>query len=415
MTRNKIFIVGPPFPGHLHPLLGIGRRLQAASEVAVLTTPGGLAAAEADGLAGIPILARLEKAVWEIAEPGNNVRGNPVGLFRQLRANVALLAGLKAELDALFRIHRPDLVIADFTVPVAGISATQQGIPWWTTLPSPCVFESPDGPPAYFGGLTPATTRGQKILLAVLRTATRQFKQLMWLVFRRQFRAIGFEGIYRADGSEAVYSPQRILALGIPELEFPRSYPPHFHLIGPVLHTPPDSSPAPRFANDGRPHVLVTLGTHLRHAKVDLAAVIRGIASRHPGLVFHFTHGSTSAGESRAVGNFHEYPHISYTAHLSRYDLVVHHAGAGILNHCLLHGKPSVVHPLDFDQFDNAARLVAAGVAVRTRNMENIEHAVVRVLDDTSFRTRCGAMQEILRRYDAPETIAAMVEADRQL
>ncbi len=410
MRRKKIFLVGPPFPGHLHPLLGIGRRLQAASKVIVLTTPGGVAAAGSDGLAGIPILARHEKAVWEIAEPGQNVRGNPVGLFRQLRANVALLAGLKAELDALFLAHQPDLVIADFTVPVAGISATQQGIPWWTTLPSPCVFETPDGPPAYFGGLAPATTLGQKALQTVLRSATRRFKQLMWLVFRRRFRAIGFGGIYRSDGSEAVYSPQRILALGIPELEFPRTYPPHFHLIGPVLHTPPDDIPAPHFANDGRPHVLVTLGTHLRHAKAELAALIRRIASRQPGTVFHFTHGNASAGNPRTDGNFHEYAHVSYAEHLSRYDLVIHHAGAGILNHCLLHGNPSVVHPLDFDQFDNAARLIAAGLAVHARSPADIEAGIQRALGDEPMHARCRAMSKTLRRYDAGGFIADLVE-----
>jgi len=409
MKRKKVFLVGPPFPGHLHPLLGIGCRLQAASDITVLTTPGGVASAESDGLAGTPILAHHEKAVWEIAEPGRNVRGDPVGLFRQLRANVSLLAGLKAELDGLFRAHRPDLVIADFTVPVAGISATQQSIPWWTTLPSPCVFETPDGPPAYLGGLMPATTRVQKIQHAALRSATRRFKQLMWLVFRRQFRAIGFEGIYRADGSEAVYSPQHILALGISELEFPRTYPPHFHLIGPVLHTPPDNIPAPHFESDGRPHVLITLGTHLRHAKADLAAVIRGIASRHPGMCFHFTHGDTSAGGPRTDGNFHEYPHVSYAGHLSRYDLVVHHGGAGVLNYCLLHGKPSVVYPLDFDQFDNAARLGAAGLAVRARSLADMEAGIQRALGDVPMRNRCRAMSETLQRYDAGGFIADLV------
>jgi UDP:flavonoid glycosyltransferase YjiC (YdhE family) len=47
---------------------------------------------------------------------------------------------------------------------------------------------------------------------------------------------------------------------------------------------------------------------------------------------------------------------------------------------------------------------------VRARNLADIEHAIFRALDDTSLRSRCRGMQAILRRDDAPEAIAAMVD-----
>lgn len=407
MSYKRVVFIGPPFSGHLHPLLGIARRVSEIASVAVWSTPG---AARSCEVPFRPILSEHERQVWEIAESGGAVENNPLLLWKKLRQNVALMSQMKLELAAALQEERPDLIIADFTVPVAGLVARQAGIDWWTTLPSPCVFETPDGPPAYFGGQTP---EGHPLKHAAMRKATRLFKRLMWRLFRREFRAIGFESIYRADGSEAVYSPQCILALGASEVEFPRSYPAHFHFTGPVLYTPPRAGEAPLF-EEGRPHVLVTIGTHLPHAKAGLAAVVRGIAERHPGITFHFSLGLDAAVTSKHAANYHELAYISYAEHLPRYDVVVHHAGSGVLYHCLHHGVPAVAHPLDFDQFDNAARLVAAGVAVPALRACELEPAILHALRDATLRQRCSAMSRVVAAYDAPGMIAKRVTAGRE-
>jgi UDP:flavonoid glycosyltransferase YjiC (YdhE family) len=403
----KIWLVAPPFSGHLHPLLGLGDALRGVADVKVLSTPR--AAADCT-LPFQPILARHEDAIRAIAEPGREVRGNPWRLYRQLKGNIALLATLKAELTELLDAERPDLVIADFTVPVAGIVAMQRGVRWWTTLPSPCVLETPDGPPAYFGGLTPAATSWQRLQQAVLRQATRLFKRAMHRVFRGELTHIGFPSVYRADGSEAAYSSERILALGIPEIEFPRRHPPQLRFIGAVLHTPHDPTPGPEFPCDGRPAVLVTLGTHLRHAKAGLVDAMRAIAERNPGIQFHFTQGGASGSVVNHAPNFEEHGFISYARHLGRYALVVHHGGAGVLNHCLRQGVPAVVFPHDFDQFDNAARLVAAGVALRVRRPAEIERAVLWALQDDAMKARCKELARVHARHDPGAAIRELLQ-----
>ena len=65
------------------------------------------------------------------------------------------------------------------------------------------MIETLDGPPGYFNGQTPARTTLQRLKHAVMRLATKQFKRLVWLLFRREFQKIGFHGIYRADGVDA--------------------------------------------------------------------------------------------------------------------------------------------------------------------------------------------------------------------
>ncbi len=409
MKRKKIILIGPPFSGHLHPLLGIGQGIAAIADVLVLSTPKGARAAVASGLQAREIMAEHEPVILGISEPGRAVKNNPLRLYGQLKQNVGLMGRLHAELDAIFREENPDLVIADFVVPVAGLAATRLGIPWWTTIRSPCVIETADGPPAYFGGQTPARTPLQRLKHAAMRFATKQFKRLVWLLFRREFRAIGFHGIYRKDGSEAVYSPQRILVLGVREIEFPCTWPRAVQFVGPVLHTPPFDGPPPVFPDDGRPCVLISIGTHLVHAKTAVSAAIRGIAARHPGIVFHFTHGNASAPVGTPEGNFHEYAYISYMDHLPRYELVVHHAGAGVMNHCLRYGLPAVVHPLDFDQFDNAARLVAAGVALPAKKLTDLEPAILRAIRDDALKTKCTEMARTVASYDDTGIIADMI------
>ncbi len=147
MQRKKILLIGPPFSGHLHPLLGIGQGISAVADVIVLSTPKGVKAAVASGLQGREIIAEHEHIVLAISEPGRAVKNNPLRLYGQLKGNVGLMAQLQAELETIFHAEKPDLVIVDFVVPVAGITAMRLGIPWWTAIHSPCVIETPDGPP----------------------------------------------------------------------------------------------------------------------------------------------------------------------------------------------------------------------------------------------------------------------------
>lgn len=410
MTRKKVILVGPPFSGHLHPLLGIGKGLHDIADVQVISTPVGVKAAIRSGLNSQAVMVERESCIWAIAEPGVNVRNHPIRLWRQLKSNVGLMVQMKHELDGLFAVLKPDLVIADFTVPAAGLAAASLGIPWWTTLPSPCVFETPDGPPAYFGGQTPARSRCQHSKHTVMRVVTRQFKRCMWLLFRQSFRNIGVSGVYRKDGSEAIYSPDRILGFGVREIEFNRTYPTHFEFTGPILFTPPYEGPKPVFFQDGRPHVLITLGTHLPHEKLILLKTLQSIAKRQPRIIFHFTHGKDDGTVHKQLENFQELSFVSYSDDLPRYDLIVHHAGAGILNHCLQHGKPSVVYPLDFDQFDNAARLTACNLALLVRNRYGLEEAILCGLQDGKLKLNCQTMSHIFKKYTGVQRIVEMIK-----
>ncbi|MCX6550348.1 MAG: glycosyl transferase, partial [Acidobacteria bacterium] len=176
MTRARVDLVAPPMSGHLHPMLGIGRRLARDVDVRVISTPAAQAEIAAAGLCGCALLAGSDQTISAIVNPPHAVRSNPWRLHAQLKANLVLFERFRAELLDLWRDDAPRLVMADFTVPVAGSAAAERGIPWWTTAPSPCAMETPDGPPAYLGGWKPWPGLAGRVRDAAGRAAVHAFK-----------------------------------------------------------------------------------------------------------------------------------------------------------------------------------------------------------------------------------------------
>lgn len=404
----RILMVAPPFSGHLHPMLAMARRLVREHDVLFVSTERACPKIEAAGVRPQPVLRGEDAAIEAIAQPPYAVRSNPLLLNRQLKANVALMRRFHDELADVCAAHRPALIMADFVLPVAGLVAESRGIPWWTSLPSPSVIEALDGPPAYVGGFAPRAGIAGRARDAAARAFVRVFKRAIFALYRKQLAWTGLRSPYRADGSETVYSGECVLALGIRELEFATRRRAPVRFVGPLCYTP---GPAARIVPDGArgPHVLVTLGTHLRAFKDEIAAATRRAARRLPHVTFHFTDGDASREHAERDGNFVRYAHISYDANVRHYDLVVHHAGTGIANQCLLDGVPALVHPLDFDQFDHAARLVHAGVARRLRNTNDLAAAVPAALADGALKSACRHFAGIAAGYDAAETVARMV------
>jgi UDP:flavonoid glycosyltransferase YjiC (YdhE family) len=424
----RIMLVAPPFSGHLHPMLAMARRLSAEHDVVFVSSESACGTIEAAGLRSEAVLRGEDAAIRAIAEPPYAVRSNPLLLNRQLKANVALMRRFHDELAAICASHRPALLIADFVLPVAGLVAKAHRIPWWTSLPSPSVLEARDGPPAYLGGLAPlAATRG-RIRDAAGRAFVRGFKRTLFALYRKQLAWTGLRSPYRADGTEAVYSDECVLALGIREIEFARHWRAPVRFVGPLCYSP---GPAHTVAWNGAPgpRVLVTFGTHLRAFKPEMADATREAARALPDIAFDVSHGETEASrdggpdgeapvgqrhnggpaDSRAIGNFRQFAYIPYDANVRHYDLVVHHGGTGIANQCLIDGVPALVHPLDFDQFDQAARLVHAGIARRLEHLGALARSVQATLADAELKTACRAYAAIAARYGAAETIAQMV------
>lgn len=226
----------------------------------------------------------------------------------------------------------------------------------------------------------------------------------MFFLFSDDLRKLGLENVYRKDGSEAVYSHRKVFAMAMSELEFERKTADTLMLTGPILYTPPVNSESPLF-NRGKKHILITIGTHLWFEKDRLKEQIRECSLDLNDFIFHFSYGDKNGTVREIQENFHVYSFVSYEEHLFKYDLVLHHCGAGIMYECIRNGIPSIAYPLDYDQFDNAARLETAGACTVLKNIRKLREAVLNAAENENMKKNCVMLQEKFRNYNAPETI----------
>lgn len=369
----NIHLCSPPFAGHLFPLLELGRYLKAQGfkNISILSTARAQEAISLSGLTGITLLAGHEEKIMELADPPYQVKNNPFYLLKQFEGNLSLMATLRSELQSLWKTDKPDLVIGDSILPVAGLLAQELGIAWWTSLATPCALETQKGIPSYLGGWADDSTKLLQLRNTIGRKVIRKFKQGVGWYYRKQLRALNISKLYRENGEEIIYSPEKIFALGLEEFEFKRDWPAALEFIGPITASPPFEHKVPNFNKD-RKHVLVSLGTHLPWAKEKAVVFINDVAKAMPETEFHFSLGKTKdkaeqqfdSSSQELKSNLKVFEYLPYDLYLDNYDAAIIHGGTGITYSCIKAGVPMLVWPHDYDQFDHKARIVQAGIGL---------------------------------------------------
>jgi MGT family glycosyltransferase len=106
---------------------------------------------------------------------------------------------------------------------------------------------------------------------------------------------------------------------------------------------------------------------------------------------------------------------LPQTSVLPQVDVVITHGGNNTVTESLYFGKPMVLLPLFWDQYDNAQRIDETGFGVRldtyAHEPEQLTGALDRLLDEAALRERLGALSRRLQA--APGTIAAADAIER--
>jgi len=409
MKKIKIDVVAVPLSGHLYPTMNLLAPLlqNPQYEIRLLTGPQKKAVAEAVGFQVLPI---LEGHVKEFEKAANNKE--QLGIFsayQQLSASLDLINLVSDQLIQEWTNHRPDIVIVDFITLSGGLVAEQMGIPWITTMATQFAIETTEGPPCFFGGMGAPQNSWQVLEQFLGRKITRLGKRIVTFLLRDRLRRYHFK-LYNQKGQETIYSPYSILGIGMKEVELKKGFPEHYCWVGPfgasveaVEDYPLDLSAFPN-----RKKVLVTCGTQLAWAKDNLIYQTKQLAKVHPDFHFFVTRGV--GGQPFKCENLMEnlsvVSYLPYKEYIPQMDYVIHHGGAGIFYQCIIYGKPALILPHDYDQFDYAVRGVEAGVAYTAKrdNSKEIGQAFDRLLAKENW-TELENLRQVAQSYHPTEIL----------
>jgi uncharacterized protein (TIGR00661 family) len=120
------------------------------------------------------------------------------------------------------------------------------------------------------------------------------------------------------------------------------------------------------------------------------------------------------AAEYELAGNMWGEARLPQTSIIPRADLVITHGGNNTTTEALHFGKPMVVLPLFWDQYDNAQRMqeIGCGVRLDTYRFEarELTGALDRLLTNTQLRRRMGGTGKEIRAADGKTKAADLIQ-----
>jgi UDP:flavonoid glycosyltransferase YjiC (YdhE family) len=313
----------------------------------------------------------------------------------------------------------PDVVVADILTLAPALAAELEGRPWATLIPHVYPHGEHDFPIYSLGARLPRTALGRALWRAAQRPVAGGL-ELGRVELNRTRAQLGLEPLAHVHGG---ISRELALVATFPQLEYPRSWAEHVHVVGPLMWEPPAAEVAlPTAAGAGGdssddggepPLVLIAPSTAQDPEHTLLRAALRGLAGA-PVRVLATYNRRLPPQPLPVPRNTHVVDWVSYSRTMPRCEVVVCHAGHGTLARALACGCAVVACPAVGDMNENAARLGWAGAGVRVPRRfaypRPLRMAVERVLAEPSIRARARELAVWMAAHDPGATAAALVE-----
>ena len=379
-------------PGHAFPAIALARELRRRGhEVLVETWEHWREAVEA---AGLGFTGAQEYTVFP--PPGPDT---PDG--QTAAAAARALARLMEEFE-------PDLVVSDILTLAPTLAAEVAGVPHATLIPHVYPVQEP-GMPLYSLGMRPPRT-------ALGRAGWRTTGPLLAMGLRRgrdelnETRArLGLGPIERFHGG---ISELLALVATLPQLEYPRRWPAHVRVTGPLFfELPGEEIELPE--GEG-PLVLIAPSTS-QDPECELLRVALDSLADEPVRVLATTNRHRPERPVEVPANAELVDWVLYSQVMPAADVVICHGGHGTVARSLAAGTPLLVCPFVGDMAENAARVAwsGAGLSVPRRLLSRraVRLAVRRLLGEQSYRARAREIAVWSAENDGAATAADLVEA----
>jgi UDP:flavonoid glycosyltransferase YjiC (YdhE family) len=378
-------------PGHAFPMIALGRALSSRGhEVTLQTWARWRPHVEAEGLT---FAAAPEYEVFPSGPEPLDFYGAVVHATR--------------DTVPLVRELCPDVVVADILTLAPALAAELERIPRATLIPHVYPHGEPDFPVYSLGARLPRTAPGRALWRRAQGPVARGL-QLGRHELNRTRAQLGLEAVAHVHGG---ISRELALVGTFPQLEYPRVWPSHVHVVGPLMWEPP-ALDIELPAGDG-PLVLVAPSTAQDSEHRLLRAALRGLADA-PVRVLATWNRRLPPRALPVPENAHVVDWVSYSRTMPLCDVVVCHAGHGTLARALASGCAVVACPAVGDMNENAARLAWAGAGVRVPrrfvSARPLRLAVERALGEPSIRERAREFGAWAAAHDPGARAGELIE-----
>jgi MGT family glycosyltransferase len=320
----------------------------------------------------------------------------------------SLLEGAKfcePQLKSILDNTRPDVVVEDNVNCFPALLT--HGAPWVRIMScNPLEMKDPDIPPAFSG--YPQHDDGS---WDDFREEYRRTHQELWEETNEWVRA---QGAPPLPNLEFIHESEVLNLYLYPTIaDYSRSKPlgdKWRRLESSVRETEePFAVPDPLKGND--PLVYLSLGS-LGSADVELMRRLVDVLAKTP-YRFIVSKGPR-ADEFELAGNMWGEARVPQTSIIPEVDLVITHGGNNTTTESLHFGKPMIVLPLFWDQYDNAQRIDELGLGVRLDTYrfeaEELNGALDKLLSDNRLRGKLEAQGREIREHDGKRLAANLIE-----
>jgi UDP:flavonoid glycosyltransferase YjiC (YdhE family) len=389
--KLRLFLGAFGDAGHAFPMLALGRALASRGHQVTLETWKRWQ--EHVEAAGVRFVAAPEYPVFPTQE-------------RPLQPYEAIVRAAAETRRAVVEA-RPDVVVHDILTLAPALAAELEDVPVATLIPHVHPAGGPGFPPYALGARLPRTSLGRRFWSALAGPVEAGLRR--GRVELNETRAkLGLPPVTRLYGGLS----ERLCMVGsFPQLEYPRAWPAHVHVVGPLMWEPPyhEVEPPP---GDG-PLVLVAPSTAQDSEHRLLRATLVGLAGE-PLRLLAASNRKPLPVPVKVATNTRLVEWISYSRTMPRCSLVICHAGHGTMVRALASGAPVLAVPAAGDMAENAARAEWAGVGVRLPwrllSPTTLRLAVRHALADASLAARARELADWAASHDGAERAADLVE-----
>ena len=311
------------------------------------------------------------------------------------------------QLEAILDRANPDVIVEDNVNSFPALLT--HGAPWVRIMScNPLEMKDPDLPPTFSG--YPIADR------SAWHDFRREYERTHRDTWERYNAFVVDSGAPALPDLEFIHESELLNLSIYPEVaDYPRSRPvaPTWHRLESSVRSTDDPWDIPDELSDGPGSlVYLSLGS-LGSADVDLMKRLVAVLADSPNR-FVVSKGPR-ADEFDLPDNMWGEGRLPQTSILPRCDLVITHGGNNTVTEAFHFGKPMVLLPLFWDQYDNAQRVHELGYGVRLPTYafedDELRGAVDRLLADGDLRARMAAIGETIRAADGTRGAAELIEA----